>query len=47
MKKVLVVDDVFTTGSSVRAVIDLIKQGKPKKIAVLVVAKNAEKTTYT
>ena len=46
-KKILVVDDVYTTGSSVKAVIDLVRQGKPKKIAVLVVAKNIEKTTYT
>ena len=46
-KKILVVDDVYTTGSSVKAVIDLVKQGKPKKIAILVIAKNIEKTTYT
>ena len=39
-KKVLIVDDVYTTGSSVNAAITLIKQGKPKKIAVLVIAKN-------
>ena len=39
-KKILVVDDVYTTGSSIRAVIELIKPYKPKKISVLVVAKN-------
>ena len=43
-KKILIVDDVLTTGSSVNAVIELIKKGKPKKIKVLVVAKNIEKT---
>lgn len=42
-KKILVVDDVYTTGSSVRAVIELIKPYKPKKISVLVVAKNVLK----
>ena len=39
-KKILIVDDVYTTGSSVRAVIDLIKPYNPRKISVLVVAKN-------
>ena len=39
-KKILIVDDVYTTGSSVHAVIDLIKQLNPRKISVLVVAKN-------
>ena len=45
-KKVLIVDDVFTTGSSMRAAIELVKQGKPKQIQVLVIAKNKEKTHY-
>ena len=45
-KKVLIVDDVYTTGSSMRAAIDLVKKGKPKKIRVLVMAKNKEKTHY-
>lgn len=39
-KKVLIVDDVLTTGSSVKAAIKLVKAGKPKKIKVLVIAKN-------
>ena len=39
-KKILIVDDVYTTGSSMAAAISLVKQGKPKKIQVLVVAKN-------
>lgn len=44
-KKILIVDDVYTTGSSVNAAIGLIKKGKPKKISVLVVAKNIERHT--
>lgn len=39
-KKVLIVDDICTTGSSIQAAIDLLRKGKPRKIAVLVVAKN-------
>ena len=42
-KKILIVDDVYTTGSSVRAAITLVKQGKPKYIEVLVIAKNVLK----
>lgn len=42
-QKILIVDDVYTTGSSVNAAITLIKKGKPKKIEVLVLAKNIEK----
>lgn len=42
-KKILVVDDVYTTGSSMKAVVDLVKKGKPKKIQVLVMAKNVLK----
>ncbi len=38
-KKVLIVDDVFTTGSTVRAMIKLILRCKPKKIEVLVMSK--------
>ena len=39
-KKILIVDDVYTTGSSVKAAITLVKSGKPKYIEVFVVAKN-------
>ena len=42
-KKILIVDDVMTTGSSLKAAINLVKQGKPRKIEVLVMAKNIEK----
>ena len=38
-KKVLLLDDVFTTGSTIRACLKLIKKERPKKIAVLVMAK--------
>ena len=38
-KKVLLVDDVLTTGSTVRACLALIKKEKPKKMAVLTMAK--------
>ena len=41
-KKILIVDDVYTTGSSMNSAINLIKQGRPKKISVLVIAKNIE-----
>lgn len=39
-KKILILDDVYTTGSSVDAVINLLLPLKPKKIEVLVIAKN-------
>lgn len=38
-KKLLLVDDICTTGSSLRAAIELIKTCEPKKIEILVVAK--------
>ncbi|MGM9874207.1 MAG: ComF family protein [Bacilli bacterium] len=42
-KNVLIVDDVFTTGSTVKAMINLIKPYSPKKIKVLVMAKTPYK----
>jgi predicted amidophosphoribosyltransferase len=42
----LIVDDVYTTGSSVKAAISLIKKYNPKEIRVLTVAKNIEKLSY-
>lgn len=41
-KKILLVDDVFTTGSTVKAMIDLVKPKKPKKIKVLVISKTLD-----
>lgn len=42
-QKILILDDVYTTGSSVDAAIKLILRGKPKKIEVLTLAKNIKK----
>lgn len=41
-KKVLIVDDVFTTGSTAKSMINLIKQKNPKKIEVLVMSKTLD-----
>ena len=41
-KKILIVDDVFTTGSTIRAMIKLIKSKNPKDIKVLVMAKTID-----
>lgn len=41
-KKVLIVDDVYTTGSTVRAMIDLLKRKNLKKIKVLVMSKTKD-----
>lgn len=38
-KKILIVDDVFTSGSTVKAMIDLVKTKRPKAIKVLVLSK--------
>ena len=38
-KKVLIVDDVSTTGATLRALIKLVKEAKPKKIKALVMSK--------
>ena len=38
-KKILIVDDVVTTGSTLRACINLIKSGHPKDIKILTIAK--------
>ena len=38
-KKILIVDDVLTTGSTIKAIIELIKEGRPKDIKILTIAK--------
>lgn len=38
-KRILIVDDIYTTGSTIDAAIKLIQQGKPKSVEVLVIAK--------
>jgi len=41
-KKILIVDDVFTTGSTVKRMIELVKTKKPKKIRVLTMSKTID-----
>ena len=41
-KKILIVDDVYTTGSTVKAMIELIKSKNPKRIKVLVMSKTID-----
>lgn len=41
-KKILIIDDVFTTGSTVKTMISLIKSKNPKKIEILVMAKTID-----
>ena len=43
-RKVLLLDDVYTTGSTVKACIRLLQGAKPKSLRVLVVAKTPFKT---
>ena len=44
-KKVLLVDDVYTTGSTIKSSINLIEKLNPKRIEVLVIAKTKPKQT--
>ena len=41
-KKVLIVDDIYTTGATIQRSIDVVKKGHPKKIKVLVIAKTID-----
>lgn len=41
-KKILIVDDVYTTGSTIKSMIELIKTKNPRKINVLVMAKTID-----
>ena len=41
-KKILIVDDVFTTGSTIKAMIDLVRQKGAKKIKVLLMSKTID-----
>ena len=41
-KKVLVVDDIFTTGATMFKCVELVKEGRPKDIKALVVAKTID-----
>ena len=41
-KKVLIVDDIYTTGATMFKAIELIKSGRPKIIKVLVIAKTID-----
>ncbi len=38
-KKILICDDICTTGSTLKAITELVKKGEPKDIKILVVAK--------
>lgn len=42
-KKLLIVDDVYTTGSTVKAVISLLETLRPKTIKILVMSKTPDK----
>ena len=38
-RNILIVDDVFTSGSTVRSMVNLIKTKHPKRIEILIIAK--------
>ena len=46
-KRLLIVDDVYTSGSTVRAIIELLKTKNPKKIKVLVMSKTIDPHALT
>ena len=41
-KKILLVDDVYTTGSTIKAMINLVKEKGAKKIKVLLMSKTID-----
>lgn len=43
MKRVLLVDDIYTTGSTIRSAINLVEKLNPKEIKILVLAKTKDK----
>ena len=44
-KRVLIVDDIYTTGSTMKAAIKLVEQLQPKEIRILVLAKTKDKSS--
>jgi len=46
-KRLLIVDDVYTSGSTVKAIIELLKSKNPKKIKVLVMSKTIDPHALT
>ena len=41
-KKVLIVDDIYTTGATISRIIEIVRSAKPKAIKVLVIAKTID-----
>lgn len=39
-KKILLVDDVISTGNSINQALKVLKEGNPKKIKILIIAEN-------
>ena len=39
-KKILLVDDVISTGNSIKQSLKVLKEGNPKKIKILIIAEN-------
>ena len=39
-KKILIIDDIFTTGNTLKTCIDLVRKGNPKRIKAFIICKN-------